>query len=1082
MAKFFIDRPVFAWVISIFIILAGVLAIQKLPVSQYPSVAAPTFHLTATYPGASAQVMEDSVLAVIERNMNGVEGLDYMSTSADSSGSGSVTLTFTPDTDEDVAQLEVNNKLNEVLSSLPATVQQYGVSVSKSRSNFLMVVALSSQTQDLEEMADYAKRNIVPELQRVEGVGAVRLFAAERAMRIWVDPQKLQNFNLSFADVSAAISAQNVQISAGSLGSLPASQGQTITATITADGQLSTPEEFGNIILRSNTNGANVYLRDVAKIELGSQDYSASTRLNGKPTVGMAVMLSNSGNATATATLVKERMAKLEQYFPGDVTWSAPYDTSTFVEISIEQVGHTLVEAMVLVLIVMFVFLQNIRYTLIPTIVVPISLLGGFAGIYYFGMSINVLTMFAMVLVIGIVVDDAIVVVENVERIMSEEGLPPREATHKAMGQSSGAVGGITAVLISVFVPLAMFSGATGKIYQQFAITMVLSIAFSAFLALSLTPALCASLLKPIEKGYHEEKTGFFGWFNRKFTAGNKRYEGWVAALLHRAGRMLIVYLSLVAAAGLLYTRIPSSFLPSEDQGNLMVSIQLPAGATKERTDKTLLAVEQIAQNTPGVKDIFTVSGFSFSGSGQNMAMGFVILKNWDERKGPGEDAASISQKLTGAFMASGMIRDGFAIAVNPPPIRELGNGGLEFYLQDRNNHGHQALVEARNKLIAEMRKNPMFGDTRAAGLEDAPQLKLTIDRAAAAAQGISMASIRSTLGTALGGAYVNDFPNNGRLQKVYVQAVPQARMQAEQILAMTVPNGQGVAVPLSTVVSASWEAGMEQSTRFNGYPAMSISGAVKPGFASGDAMAEVERIVSQMDGYSVEWAGESRQQASGSSQRTMLYGFVLLATFLVLAALYESWSIPAAVLLVAPLGFLGVVLGVFGRNLFNGVFHIREVFFNDIYFMVGMITVIGLSAKNAILIIEFAKDLQAQGKSAMESALAAAHLRFRPILMTSFAFILGVVPLYIASGASSASQRAIGTTVFWGMSVGTLLSVFLVPLFYVLVRKLFKPSQHETEMAAAHTNISPEQAELYVAAAEEGLSEEEKRDLHNDQ
>ena len=665
---------------------------------------------------------------------------------------------------------------------------------------------------------------------------------------------------------------------------------------------------------------------------------------------------------------------------------------------------------------------------------------------------------------------------------MSEEGLPPREATHKAMGQISGAVVGITAVLISVFVPLAMFSGATGKIYQQFAITMVLSIAFSAFLALSLTPALCASLLKPIEKGHHEEKTGFFGWFNRKFTAGNKRYEGWVAALLHRAGRMLIVYLALVAAAGLLYTRIPSSFLPSEDQGNLMVSIQLPAGATKERTDQTLLAVEQIAQNTPGVKDVFTVSGFSFSGSGQNMAMGFVILKNWDERKGPGEDAASITQKLTGAFMASGLIRDGFAIAVNPPPIRELGNGGLEFYLQDRNSRGHQALVEARDKLIAEMRKNPMFGDTRAAGLEDAPQLKLTIDRAAAAAQGISMASIRSTLGSALGGAYVNDFPNNGRLQKVYVQAVPQSRMQAEQILAMTVPNGQGVAVPLSTVVSASWETGMEQSTRFNGYPAMSISGAVKTGFASGDAMAEVERIVSQMDGYSVEWAGESRQQANGSSQRTMLYGFVLLATFLVLAALYESWSIPAAVLLVAPLGFLGVVLGVFGRNLFNGLLGIREVFFNDIYFMVGMITVVGLSAKNAILIIEFAKDLQAQGKSAMESALAAAHLRFRPILMTSFAFILGVVPLYVASGASSASQRAIGTAVFWGMSVGTLLSVFLVPLFYVLVRKLFKPSRHETEMAAAHTNISPEQAELYVSAAEQGLSEEEKRDLHNDQ
>ena len=1082
MAKFFIDRPVFAWVISIFIILAGMLAITKLPVSQYPSVAAPTFNLTATYPGASAQVMEDSVLAVIERNMNGVEGLDYMSTSADSSGSGSVTLTFTPDTNEDVAQVEVNNKLNEVLSSLPATVQQYGVNVSKSRSNFLMVVALSSTTQDLEEMADYAQRNIVPELQRLEGVGAVRMFASQRAMRVWVDPQKLQNFNLSFADVSSAISTQNAQISVGSLGSLPSKQGQTITATITAEGQLSTPEEFGSIILRSTTGGANVYLRDVAKIELGSESYSSSTRLNGKPTVGLAVMLSNSGNATATAVLVKERMGKLQQFFPGDMKWSAPYDTSTFVKISINKVVHTLIEAMVLVFIVMFIFLQNIRYTLIPTIVVPISLLGGFAGIYYFGMSINVLTMFAMVLVIGIVVDDAIVVVENVERIMSEEGLPPREATKKAMGQISGAVVGITAVLVSVFVPLAMFSGATGNIYKQFAITMVISISFSAFLALSLTPALCASLLKPVAKGHHQEKTGFFGWFNRKFDAGNKRYESMVAAILHRSGRMLVVYVLLIGVAAFLYTRIPSSFLPTEDQGNLMVSIQLPAGATKERTDETLLAVEKIAGSMPEVKDVFTVSGFSFSGSGQNMAMGFVILKDWNERGGKGQDASSVTQKLTGAFMGSGLIRDGFAIAVNPPPIRELGNGGLEFHLQDRNNHGHQALLNARNQLIAEMRKNPMFGDTRASGLEDAPQLKLTINREAAAAQGINMASIRTALSVALGGSYINDFPNNGRLQKVYVQADARARMQPEHILSMTVPNSQGVAVPLSTVVSGSWESGMQQSTRFNGYPSMSVSGAVKPGYASGDAMAEVERIVSQMDGYSVEWAGESREQASGSSQRVTLYVFVLLAVFLVLAALYESWSIPAAVLLVAPLGFLGVVLGVFGRNMFNGLFGIREAYLNDIYFMVGMITVIGLSAKNAILIIEFAKDLQAQGKSAMESALAAAHLRFRPILMTSFAFILGVVPLYIASGASSASQRAIGTTVMWGMLLGTILSVFLVPLFYVVVRKLFKGTQHEHEMAAAHTNISVEQADFYVAEAERGLSEEEKRNLHNDQ
>ena len=1044
MAKFFIDRPIFAWVIAIFIILAGVIGIRSLPVSQYPSVGAPTITLTAAYPGASAQVMEDSVLAVIERNMNGVEGLDYMTTNATSSGRGTVSLTFTPETDESFAQVEVQNKLSEVTATLPATVQQNGVTVSKSRSNFLMVLMMSSDTIGTEEIADYVERNIKPEIQRIDGVGEARLFGSQRAMRVWVDPKKLQNYNLSMAEVSSAISTQNAQISAGSLGALPNVSGQTITATITAEGQLKTAEEFGNIIVRANTDGSNVYLKDVARVELGSQDYSTSTRLNGKPVVGMAVMLSNKGNAMATAAAVRERMDELQKFFPGDMKWDAPYDTSKFVSISIKKVVQTLAEAILLVFVVMFLFLQNIRYTLIPTIVVPISLLGAFACLQYLGMSINVLTMFAMVLVIGIVVDDAIVVVENVERIMSEEGLPPKEATKKAMSQISGAVIGITAVLISVFLPLLFFTGASGKIYTQFAATMAIAIAFSAFFALSLTPALCATLLKPIPKGHHEEKKGFFGWFNRTFSKGTHKYESVVAKVLKHAVPMLVVYAALGGVAGLLYKNIPDSFLPQEDQGSLMMMVQLPAGATKERTDATLATANAIITKMPEVESFLGVSGFSFAGSGQNMGFGFITLKDWSERTDPASSAAAVSGKLTGAMMGS--IKDGFGIAINPPAIMELGtSSGFEFYLQDRNNSGHAALLAKRNELIAKMRQNPMFdsANIRASGLEDAPQLKLEIDRQAAAAQGIDFSSIRSVLGTALSSSYINDFPNNGRLQRVIVQADAQSRMQPEDILALTVPNKSGVAVPLSTIATAKWENGMEQSVRFNGYPAMKLEGVAASGYSTGQAMAEVKRLVDELEGgYSLEWGGQSREEAKGSSQTYLVYGLAILAVFLVLAALYESWSIPLSVILVVPLGFLGVVLGVTGRNGFLALFGVPPQYLDDIYFRVGLITVIGLSAKNAIMIIEFAKDLQEQGMDAVKSALQAAHLRFRPIIMTSFAFILGVVPLFFASGASSASQRAIGTSVLSGMLVGTILSVFLVPLFYVVIRKLFKGKQ----------------------------------------
>ena len=1044
MAKFFIDRPIFAWVIAIFIILAGVIGIRSLPVSQYPSVGAPTITLTAAYPGASAQVMEDSVLAVIERNMNGVEGLDYMTTNATSSGRGTVSLTFTPETDESFAQVEVQNKLSEVTATLPATVQQNGVTVSKSRSNFLMVLMMSSDTIGTEEIADYVERNIKPEIQRIDGVGEARLFGSQRAMRVWVDPKKLQNYNLSMAEVSSAISTQNAQISAGSLGALPNVSGQTITATITAEGQLKTAEEFGNIIVRANTDGSNVYLKDVARVELGSQEYATSTRLNGKPAVGMAVMLSNKGNAMATAAAVRERMDELQKFFPGDMKWDAPYDTSKFVSISIKKVVQSLAEAILLVFVVMFLFLQNIRYTLIPTIVAPISLLGAFACLQYLGMSINVLTMFAMVLVIGIVVDDAIVVVENVERIMSEEGLPPKEATKKAMSQISGAVIGITAVLISVFLPLLFFTGASGKIYTQFAATMAIAIAFSAFFALSLTPALCATLLKPIPKGHHEEKKGFFGWFNRTFSKGTHKYESVVAKVLKHAVPMLVVYAALGGVAGLLYKNIPDSFLPQEDQGSLMMMVQLPAGATKERTDATLATANEIITKMPEVESFLGVSGFSFAGSGQNMGFGFITLKDWSERTDPASSAAAVSGKLTGAMMGS--IKDGFGIAINPPAIMELGtSSGFEFYLQDRNNSGHAALLAKRNELIAKMRQNPMFdsANIRASGLEDAPQLKLEIDRQAAAAQGIDFSSIRSVLGTALSSSYINDFPNNGRLQRVIVQADAQSRMQPEDILALTVPNKSGVAVPLSTIATAKWENGMEQSVRFNGYPAMKLEGAAANGYSTGQAMAEVKRLVDELEGgYSLEWGGQSREEAKGSSQTYLVYGLAILAVFLVLAALYESWSIPLSVILVVPLGFLGVVLGVTGRNGFLALFGVPPQYLNDIYFQVGLITVIGLSAKNAILIIEFAKDLQEQGMDAVKSALQAAHLRFRPIIMTSFAFILGVVPLFFASGASSASQRAIGTSVLSGMLVGTILSVFLVPLFYVVIRKLFKGKQ----------------------------------------
>ena len=1050
MAKFFIDRPIFAWVIALFIIVLGGVAVTQLPIAQYPPVAPPAIVINVAYPGASAQTLEESVLSVIEREMNGSPGMIYVESVAQADGTGTITVTFEPGTNADLAQVDVQNRLSRATPRLPAAVTQQGVRVDKSRANFLAFVILSSTNAAYDPIAlgDYASRNVLPELQRVPGIGQAQLFGTERAMRIWIDPAKMRGYNISSADVSAAIRAQNAQVSSGTIGDLPNLSGQGISATVVVTGQLSTVEQFGNIALRANTDGSTVRLRDVARIELGGQAYSTSARLNGQPAVGIGVQLSPSGNALNAAKAVRTKMAELEKFFPEGVKWAVPYDSSNFVKISITQVAETLLEAVALVFVVMFLFLQNWRYTIIPTIVVPIALLGTLAVLLALGFSINVLTMFGMVLVIGIVVDDAIVVVENVERIMTDEGLPPLEATRKAMTQISGAIIGVTVVLISVFVPLAFFSGSTGSIYRQFSAVMVASIAFSAFMALSLTPALCATLLKPVEKGGHHEKKGFFGWFNRFFTRTAKGYEGWVSRILRRAGRYLIIYAVLVGVVAFAYMRLPSSFLPQEDQGTVLVNVQLPPGATQERTLAVIEKVEEFMLKQPEVQSMVGVLGFSFSGLGQNAALAFVTLKNWDERGGDGQSADAVAGRAFGALSG---IRDAFIYPLSPPPIPELGNAsGFTFRLQDRAGAGHDALVAARNQLLGLASKSPILTQVRPNGLEDAPQLQIDIDRDKASALGVTFDAINSALSNSLGSSYVNDFPNQGRLQRVVVQADAPARMQPDDLLKLNAANTQGQAVPLSAFASTRWITGPTQTVRYNGYPSMRIEGSPAPGSSSGAAIAEMERLATQLPaGFGYEWTGQTREEKLAGSQAFILYGFAILAVFLCLAALYESWSIPLSVILVVPLGVLGVLLAT----------HLRG-FSNDVYFQVGLITIIGLSAKNAILIIEFAKDLQAQGKSAVDAALEAAHLRFRPIIMTSLAFGLGVVPLVIASGAGSASQRAIGTGVLGGMITGTLLAVFFVPVFFVVVRGLFKSSKRQQEAERRHAEEAGIQAE----------------------
>jgi multidrug efflux pump len=1045
MAKFFIDRPIFAWVIALFILVMGGVAITQLPISQYPPVAPPAIVINVAYPGASAQTLEDSVLSVIEREMNGSPGLIYMESVAQADGTGTITISFEAGTNDDLAQVDVQNRLSRATPRLPAAVTQQGVRVDKSRNNFLMFVMLSSDNPDLDPVAlgDYAARNVVPELQRVVGVGQAQLFGSENAMRIWIDPAKLQGFNLSATDVNNAIRAQNAQVSSGTIGDLPNIPGQAIAATVVVNGQLANVEQFKNIVLRANTDGSTVRLKDVARVELGGQSYATSARLNGVPAVGIGVQPTPNGNALQSAKAIRAKMTELARFFPQGVKWDIPYDSSRFVQISITEVVKTLLEAVALVFVVMFLFLQNWRYTIIPTIVVPIALLGTFASLLALGFSINVLTMFGMVLVIGIVVDDAIVVVENVERIMSEEGLSPLEATRKAMKQISGAIIGVTVVLISVFVPLAFFAGSTGNIYRQFSAVMVTSIAFSAFMALSLTPALCATLLKPVEAGHHAEKRGFFGWFNRGFSRTAKGYESLVARILRRAARYLIIYVAIIGAVAYTYTHLPSSFLPQEDQGNIIVNVQLPPGATQERALSVMQQVEGFILKQPEVQSMVGVMGFSFSGQGQNAGLAFVTLKDWEERKDPAHSASALAGRAFGALSG---IRDAFIYPLSPPPIPELGNAsGFSFRLQDRAGAGHEALINARNQLLGMAGQSKILSQVRPDGLEDAPQLQIDIDRDKANALGVSFDAINATLSTGLGSSYINDFPNRGRLQRVVVQADAPARMQPDDLLRLNASNTQGQPVPLSAFATTKWVTGATQTVRYNGYPAIRISGSAAAGFSTGAAMAEMEKLAAQLpQGFGFEWTGQSREEKLAGSQAIILYGFAILAVFLCLAALYESWSIPLSVILVVPLGVLGVLLATMLRS-----------YSNDVYFQVGLITIIGLSAKNAILIIEFAKDLQAQGKGIVESALAAAHLRFRPIVMTSLAFGLGVVPLVIASGAGSASQRAIGTGVLGGMVTGTALAVIFVPVFFVVVRTLFKGSARQREADKRHAEAA---------------------------
>ncbi len=1045
MARFFIDRPIFAWVIAIVIMLAGALSILKLPVSQYPPIAPPAIVINATYPGASAKAVEDSVTQVIEQKLTGLDGLLYINSASDSYGRASITLTFDADVDPDIAQLQVQNKLQLALPLLPQAVQQQGVQVAKSARNFLMVIGFVSAdgTQSQFDLSDFVASTVQDPLSRVSGVGEVTVFGSQYAMRVWLDPARLVNYRLTPADVRAAILAQNAQISAGQLGGTPALPGQGFTATITAQSRLQSVDEFEQILLRSSAQGGEVRLRDVARIEIGAENYGTIARYNGQPAAGVGIRLASGANALETAAAVRASLADQQRYFPPGVEVVIPYDTTPFVRLSIQSVVQTLVEAVILVFLVMFLFLQNFRATLIPTIAIPVVLLGTFGIMAAFGFSINTLTMFGIVLAIGLLVDDAIVVVENVERVMSEEGLPPKEATRRSMDQITGALVGIGLVLSAVFVPMAFFGGSTGVIYRQFSITIVSAMALSVLVAIIFTPALCATMLKPVNKGHEPGEGGLFGrffhWFNSRFASGTRRYESAVGGMVRRGGRFMAIYLAIVVVLGLLFMRMPSAYLPDEDQGVMFNQVMLPAGATQERTLDVLKKVEQhfLENEKDTVRSIFTVAGFSFGGSGQNMGIGFVNLRDWSERREPGMKVQDVAGRAMGAFA---QIREAMVFAFVPPAVLELGtSSGFTVQLQDRSGLGHEALVAARNQFLGMAMQDKRLVGVRPNGQEDMPEFELEIDHAKAGALGVSVGDINDTLATAWGGSYINDFIDRGRIKKVYVQADAHARMAPEDLDKWYVRNREGRMVPFSAFTTARWTYGSPRLERFNGQPSVEVLGQAAPGLSSGDAMAAVEEIIAQLPpGIGYAWSGTSFEERRSGAQAPALYALSILVIFLCLAALYESWSIPFAVMLVVPLGVLGAILAATGRGLPN-----------DIYFQVGLLATIGLSSKNAILIVEFAKALMAEGRDVVSATLEAARMRLRPIIMTSLAFGFGVVPLAIATGAGSGSQNAIGTGVLGGTIAGTLLGIFFVPLFYVVIKRIFKDKPADALPAA---------------------------------
>lgn len=1030
MARFFIDRPIFAWVIAIVIMLAGALSITQLPLEQYPDIAPPTVKIAATYTGASAKTVEDSVTQVIEQQMTGIDKLTYMSASSSSAGSASINLTFEAGTDPDVAQMQVQNKLQQVESRLPSSVQSEGLTVTKGGSDFLMIAALASDNPSVTgtQIGDYISSTLLDSISRIDGVGEVKAMGSGYAMRIWLDPALLQKYSLMPSDVTTALEAQNTEVSAGQLGALPAVASQQLNATITARSKLQTAEEFRNVVVKSNSAGAVVLLGEVATVELGSDSYDVNSALNGKPSAAMGVQLATGANALEVGEAVKAKLAELEPYYPSEMQLKnvIAYDTTPFVSLSIEEVVKSLGEAIVLVVLIMFLFLQNFRATLIPAITVPVVLLGTFGVLAMFGYSINTLTMFAMVLAIGLLVDDAIVVVENVERVMSEKGLSPLEATRQSMDEITSALIGIALVLSAVFIPMAFFSGSTGIIYRQFSVTIVSAMVLSVLVAMTLTPALCATLLKPVDPNGHGPQTGFFGWFNRTFERGAQAYQRVVGKILQRSGRSLMVYVLVVAAMAVGYTKLPSSFLPDEDQGILMAQMQLPVGATDDRTQAVLKQFESYILQQPEVEAMISISGMGMGGNSQNSARAFIRLKDWSERTGAGQDSASIAQRATQALSSIG---DADVFVMQPPAVRGLGqSSGFDLQLKDVAGLGHEALVAAREQLIELARQDPRLQGVRSNGLDDTPQLKVTIDDRKAGALSLTTSDINTTLSTALGGSYVNDFLNQGRVKKVYVQGQASSRMQADDLDHWFVRNSNDEMVPFSSFASSSWTSGSPLLERYNGSSSLEVVGDPAPGVSSGVAMDAVESIIKQLpEGISYEWTGQSYQLRLSGSQAPLLYAISVLFVFLCLAALYESWSVPFSVMLVVPLGVVGAVLA----TRFSGLS-------NDVYFQVGLLTTVGLAAKNAILIVEFAKHLQEQGNSLIDATLIAVRQRLRPILMTSLAFMFGVLPLAMSSGAGSAGRQAIGTGVLGGMFSATVLGIFFVPLFFVLIRRRF--------------------------------------------